>query len=132
MCYNVLSDKYCTRQMYGYSPSWCLRWEHRQRLIFDEIFTYDADVLCLQVQINLYEIETDLCNLLQEVETCEFNNSFLPELRKHGYMGVFSPKSRAKTMIESESQNVDGCAIFWKTEKFLVSYAYQQTLPVKF
>lgn len=103
MCYNVLSDKYCTRQMYGYSPSWCLRWEHRQRLIFEEMFTYDADVLCLQ-----------------EVETCEFNNTFLPELRKHGYMGVFSPKSRAKTMIESESQNVDGCAIFWKTEKFLL------------
>jgi mRNA deadenylase 3'-5' endonuclease subunit Ccr4 len=40
-------------------------------------------------------------------------------------MGVFSPKSRAKTMIESESQNVDGCAIFWKTEKFLVSYVFQ-------
>ena len=51
MCYNVLSDKYCTRQMYGYSPSWCLRWEHRQRLIFEEMFTYDADVLCLQVQL---------------------------------------------------------------------------------
>ena len=51
MCYNVLSDKYCTRQMYGYSPSWCLRWEHRQRLIFDEIYTYAADVLCLQVFI---------------------------------------------------------------------------------
>ncbi|TMW41140.1 hypothetical protein DOY81_013779 [Sarcophaga bullata] len=24
MCYNVLCDKYATRQMYGYCPSWAL------------------------------------------------------------------------------------------------------------
>ena len=50
MCYNVLCDKYCTRQIYGYSPSWCLRWEHRQRLILEEIIQYDADIICLQVK----------------------------------------------------------------------------------
>lgn len=31
---------------------------------------------------------------LQEVETDQFYNFFVPELRKDGYEGVFSPKSR--------------------------------------
>lgn len=101
MCYNVLCDKYCTRQIYGYSPSWCLRWDHRQRLILDEICNYNADIICLQ-----------------EVETCEFIDTFRPELKRHGYQGIFSPKSRAKTMHDDLSRNVDGCAIFWKQDKF--------------
>lgn len=49
MCYNVLCDKYCSRQLYGYSPRWSLRWDHRQRLILDEICNYNADIVCLQV-----------------------------------------------------------------------------------
>lgn len=79
MCYNVLSDKYCTRQMYGYSPSWCLRWEHRQRLIFEEMFTYDADVLCLQVQINLPNCSfTDLCIFLRKSKHVNSTTPFYP------------------------------------------------------
>ena len=31
MCYNVLCDKYCTRQLYGYSPSWALHWDYRKK-----------------------------------------------------------------------------------------------------
>lgn len=33
MCYNVLCDKYATRQMYGYCPSWALSWEYRKKVI---------------------------------------------------------------------------------------------------
>ena len=51
MCYNVLCDKYCSRQIYGYSPRWSLRWDHRQRLILDEICNCNADVVCLQVKM---------------------------------------------------------------------------------
>ena len=54
---------------------------------------------------------------LQEIETDQFHLYFLPELQKIGYDGVFSPKSRAKTMSEQERRFVDGCAIFYRQSK---------------
>lgn len=36
----------------------------------------------------------------------------------HGYEGIFSPKSRAKTMSDWERTYVDGCAIFYRTDTF--------------
>ncbi|XP_077285729.1 CCR4-NOT transcription complex subunit 6-like twin [Arctopsyche grandis] len=101
MCYNVLCDKYATRQMYGYCPSWALNWEYRKKAILDEIRHYAADIISLQ-----------------ELETDQFYNYFLPELKQDGYDGIFSPKSRAKTMSESERKFVDGCAIFFRAAKF--------------
>ncbi|GBP14612.1 CCR4-NOT transcription complex subunit 6 [Eumeta japonica] len=101
MCYNVLCDKYATRQMYGYCPSWALEWDYRKKGILDEIRHYAADIISLQ-----------------EVETDQFYNFFLPELKQEGYDGIFSPKSRAKTMSESERKYVDGCAIFFRSAKF--------------
>jgi CCR4-NOT transcription complex subunit 6 len=55
--------------------------------------------------------------MFQEVETEQFYNYFLPELKRDGYDGIFSPKSRAKTMAESDRRYVDGCAIFYRTAK---------------
>ena len=55
---------------------------------------------------------------LQEVEMDQFYNFFLRELKRDGYEGIFSPKSRAKTMTDLERKRVDGCAIFYKTSKF--------------
>jgi CCR4-NOT transcription complex subunit 6 len=46
-----------------------------------------------------------------------FYNFFRPELKTDGYYGIFSPKSRAKTMGETERKYVDGCAIFFRTSK---------------
>ncbi|ELT96463.1 hypothetical protein CAPTEDRAFT_169418 [Capitella teleta] len=101
MCYNVLCDKYATRQLYGYCPSWALSWDYRKKIILDEIRQYGADIISLQ-----------------EVETEQFYQFFLPELKQDGYQGIFSPKSRARTMVESERKHVDGCAIFFRTSKF--------------
>ncbi|XP_053214681.1 CCR4-NOT transcription complex subunit 6-like-B isoform X3 [Panonychus citri] len=101
MCYNVLCDKYATRQMYGYCPKWAMKWEYRRGSILNEIRTYTADIISLQ-----------------ELETEQFYNYFLPELKRDGYDGIFSPKSRAKTMSENERKHVDGCAIFYRTNKF--------------
>lgn len=101
MCYNVLCDKYATRQMYGYCPTWALAWEYRKKSILSEIRHYTADIISLQ-----------------EVETDQFYKFFLPELKRDGYDGIFSPKSRAKTMAECERKFVDGCAIFYRTAKF--------------
>ncbi|XP_050547544.1 CCR4-NOT transcription complex subunit 6-like, partial [Daktulosphaira vitifoliae] len=101
MCYNVLCEKYATTQMYGYCPSWALTWEYRKKVILGEIRHYTADIITLQ-----------------EVETDQFYNFFLPELKKDGYDGIFSPKSRAKTMSENDKKRVDGCAIFFRAIKF--------------
>jgi len=101
MCYNVLCDKYCTRQLYGYCPPWALTWDYRKKRILHELHRYNADIISLQ-----------------EVETEQFYSFFQPELEEHGYCGVFSAKSRARTMAESERKHVDGCAIFYRSSKF--------------
>ena len=66
-------------------------------------------------EINFYHFfcSADLITL-QEVETEQFVSFFQPELASLGYEGIFSPKSRAKTMNEIEKKRVDGCAIFYK------------------
>ncbi|KAF3851456.1 hypothetical protein F7725_013228 [Dissostichus mawsoni] len=101
MCYNVLCDKYATRQLYGYCPSWALNWEYRKKGIMEEITSCDADIISLQ-----------------EVETEQYYTMFLETLKERGYDGYFCPKSRAKLVSEQERKHVDGCAVFYKTEKF--------------
>ena len=49
--------------------------------------------------------------------TDEYYQYFEPELKKEGYLGIFEPKSRARTMNEEDRRFVDGCAIFYKSEK---------------
>ena len=107
MCYNVLCDKYATRQYYGYCPAWALTWDYRKKLILDDIKNFNADVITLQ-----------------ELETEQFYQFFLPELRQYDYDGIFSPKSRAKTMSENDKKHVDGCAIFFKTSRFSIVKDY--------
>lgn len=87
--------------MYSYCPSWALSWDYRKKGIMEEIRHYSADI------INLQEVEMD-----------QFYNFFLPELKQDGYAGIYSPKSRAKTMAENERKFVDGCAVFYRTAKF--------------
>lgn len=53
------------------------------------------------------------------MESNQFDQFFKPQFRMRGnYEGVFSPKSRAKTMNEWDRTFVDGCAIFYKSDKF--------------
>lgn len=101
MCYNVLCDKYATRSLYGYCPAWALAWNYRKHSILEELKAYSADIIALQ-----------------EVETEQYHDYFLRELQAEGYEGLFSPKSRAKTMSETDKKHVDGCAILYKTSKF--------------
>jgi len=100
-CYNILCDKYATRQLYGYCPSWALDWEYRKSQILREINNMASDIV-----------------LLQEVETNEFNKFFEPKLKETGYAGVFRAKSRSRTMGEAAKKEVDGCAIFYKSSKY--------------
>jgi CCR4-NOT transcription complex subunit 6 len=118
MCYNVLCDKYATRQMYGYCPSWALTWEYRKK-VNDNPFAFSLLLISLRLQAILDEIRHYSADIisLQEVETDQFYNFFKPELKNDGYEGIFSPKSRAKTMSENDRKYVDGCAIFFRANK---------------
>lgn len=101
--YNILCDKYATPQMYGYCPRWALDWKVRREKILDEILHSSADIICLQ-----------------EMEGGEFKAYFQPELHKRGYHGIFKPKSRARNMSEHDRNSVDGCATFFRHDKFVL------------
>jgi CCR4-NOT transcription complex subunit 6 len=100
LSYNVLCDNYLTPSRFGYCPRWAQLWDYRKDMILKEMIQMSADIIALQ-----------------EVETDQYYTFFLPELKRAGYDGVFSPKSRAKTMGEMERKNVDGCAIFFNKLK---------------
>ncbi|KAJ3510217.1 hypothetical protein NLJ89_g4809 [Agrocybe chaxingu] len=101
LCYNILCEKYATEKLYGYTPSWALAWSYRKGRIMEELLKYDADFLCLQ-----------------EVDIAQFEDYFAVSLAKKGYEGVFWPKSRYKTMNETDRRLVDGCATFYKADKY--------------
>ncbi|ORZ20569.1 Endonuclease/exonuclease/phosphatase [Absidia repens] len=107
LSYNILCRKYATPQIYGYTPSWALTWDYRKELILSEILGWNADIVCLQ-----------------EVEMGQYEDIIGETLKHQGnYDGVFFPKSRAKTMSEKERRVVDGCATFYKADKFnLIEY----------
>lgn len=68
-------------------------------------------------EINIIYTTFSVDFVLQEIETEQFSNFFQPKLQQHGYDGIFSPKSRARTMTEEDRKYVDGCAIFYRTSK---------------
>ena len=106
MSYNVLADVYCTTEMYGYAPPWALSWYFRRQNILKELVQMDADVLCLQ-----------------EVQSDHFEDFFQGELAKYGYSSVYKKKT---AQIFSEGKYViDGCAIFFKKDKFALIKKYE-------
>ncbi|QRW07862.1 cytochrome P450 family protein [Ceratobasidium sp. AG-Ba] len=101
LSYNILCERCATTTMYGYTPSWALNWSYRKELILAEVLNYGCDFLCLQ-----------------EVDIAQYEEYFLKKLDEHKYTGIFSPKFRARTMNETERRRVDGCAIFFRSEKW--------------
>ncbi|OSX65924.1 hypothetical protein POSPLADRAFT_1130851 [Postia placenta MAD-698-R-SB12] len=101
LCYNILCERCATERLYGYTPSWALTWEYRKDHILSEVLSHDADFVCLQ-----------------EVDNAQYEEYFLPNLAEHGYEGVYWPKSRYKTMSETDRRLVDGCATFFKGSKY--------------
>lgn len=101
MSYNTLCDKYATPQMYGYTPSWALGWKYRSELLKEEIIGHAATIICLQ-----------------ETDRNSFEDFWTPELSERGYKGLYWPKTRARTMNETESRKVDGCATFYRSDVF--------------
>ncbi|KAF9474705.1 hypothetical protein BDN70DRAFT_815210 [Pholiota conissans] len=101
LCYNILCEKYATERLYGYTPSWALAWSYRKGRILDEVTKHDTDFVCLQ-----------------EVDIAAYEDYFTVNLAQLGYEGVYWPKSRYKTMNEADRRQVDGCATFYKADKY--------------
>lgn len=101
--WNILCDKYATPQTYGYTPSHALAWSYRRDKVLEELHDRDADFLALQ-----------------EVSTEAFKEDLSPALAVMEYKGVHWPKSRAKTMSERDAQGVDGCAVYYKHNKWIL------------
>ncbi|WVO17136.1 glucose-repressible alcohol dehydrogenase transcriptional effector [Cryptococcus depauperatus] len=101
LTYNILCHSFAPGTTYSYTPSWALDWDYRKRLLLEEIAMASADIVCLQ-----------------EIDCKQYADYFYPELKKKGYDGQHYPRSRAKTMTVDEQKSVDGCATFWKEDKF--------------
>ncbi|WWC91929.1 uncharacterized protein L201_006881 [Kwoniella dendrophila CBS 6074] len=101
LTYNILCHSFAPGTTYSYTPSWALDWEYRKIALLNEIAQASADIVCLQ-----------------EIDCEQFAEFFLPELKRHGYEGQHYPRSRARTMSSDEQKAVDGCATFWKSDRF--------------
>ena len=55
---------------------------------------------------------------MQEVDTAQYEEYFYEELQDQDYEGVYWPKSRYKTMNDTDRRMVDGCATFYKRSKY--------------
>ncbi|KXJ92645.1 Endonuclease/exonuclease/phosphatase [Microdochium bolleyi] len=103
LSWNTLCDKYATSTQYGYTPESALSWDYRKDSILQELRDREADILCLQ-----------------ETAMDAFEDFFAPELHKNGYRGVFYPKTRVNHLPAKEQRYVDGCSIFYNSDKFIL------------
>lgn len=96
--FNILCNFFAAKLTYA--PSWIINQDSRKDAIVQSIVSYNVDILCLQ-----------------EVETYSYCDFYKEELNaKLGYDSVFFPKGRSQTLTDKRS--VDGCATFWKKNKF--------------
>ncbi|CAN4088868.1 unnamed protein product [Withania somnifera] len=89
--YNILGDRNVSnhRDLYrNVCPSY-LDWDHRRRVICEELLGLNPDIICLQEVDKYY----DLLNILEQA----------------GYLGSYKRRTGG---------SVDGCAMFWKADKF--------------
>lgn len=102
--YNILAELYATKQAYPYCDPWSLLWPYRKSVLQKELEEAQADVVCLQ-----------------EVQTDHYELDINPFMQDMGYDGIYKQKSR-----ESMGQygKVDGCATFWKKNKFMMTENY--------
>nr|XP_014094314.1 nocturnin isoform X1 [Bactrocera oleae] len=79
-------------------PEEALTWENRKFLIVQEILQYNPDIICLQ--------EVDHFKFLQTI------------LGTQNYEGIFFPKPDSPCLYIEENNGPDGCAIFFRRDKF--------------
>lgn len=99
MQWNILSQ--ALGQMndnFAKCPEKALEWNFRRYLIIEELVEYCPDIICLQ--------EVDHFNFLNHV------------LDTQGYTGMFFPKPDSPCFYIRGNNGPDGCAIFYRRDKF--------------
>jgi len=91
-------------------PAEALNWNRRRWRLLAEILRYQPDVICLQ--------EVDHYSLLQRA------------LGSVGYAGRFVPKPDSPCIYLEDNNGPDGCAIFYKQDKFDMVSESQRVLEV--
>jgi CCR4-NOT transcription complex subunit 6 len=101
LSYNILCPSFAPSSSYAYTPAWALEWQYRKETLLEELINASADIVCLQ-----------------EIDSEQYAEWFYPKLKERGYDGAHYPRSRARTMSPDDAKLIDGCATFWKREKF--------------
>lgn len=91
-------------------PDEALTWDHRKFLIVEEILQYQPDIMCLQ--------EVDHYNFLENV------------FGSVNYNGLFYPKPDSPCLYIEDNNGPDGCAIFFKTDKYELTNFDKRILEV--
>ena len=81
------------------APAQALKWENRKHEVMKEILQSGADVVCLE-------------------EVDHFPDFFQPRLKENGFEGFFKPKPSSPCLSVEGNSGPDGCALFYKTDKF--------------
>ncbi|GJQ09575.1 hypothetical protein GpartN1_g1366.t1 [Galdieria partita] len=98
LSYNCLAEIYTSESLYAHCPDWALSWTYRRHNLLREIFTYDADIMCLQ-----------------EIQADHYEAHLKPAFVRRGYEGVYKVKSREAM---GQRGKMDGCATLWKRDLF--------------
>ncbi|KAI9084273.1 hypothetical protein K1719_033780 [Acacia pycnantha] len=93
--YNILGVENALKHpdLYSNIPHRFLEWDRRKLLIREEVFSYNASILCFQ-EVDRFD---NLDNLLQN----------------DGFKGVYKARTE---------EAYDGCAVFWKDKLFTLLY----------
>ena len=67
---------------------------------------------------------------LQEVQSNHFTDFLQPGLEKHGYAAVY--KKKTTEMFTSNKYTIDGCATFYRRDRFALVKKYEVGLKFSF
>lgn len=81
-------------------PTDALKWPYRSQLILTEICRSEADIICLE-------------------EVDHFYDFFEPQLASLGFEGLFVSKNDSPCLEYQPNNGPDGCAVFFRSSKFL-------------
>jgi len=100
--YNILAESLALRHhsLYSHTYPQDLSWDNRIKRLIPQLQELNADFYCLQEVDNFSRLENDLGYI--------------------GYKGCFKKRTSAK--------NQDGCAVFWRTERF----EHLHSVPIEF
>ncbi|KAK9172929.1 Endonuclease/exonuclease/phosphatase [Cryptosporidium meleagridis] len=110
--WNVLAEIYASQEAFPHCDAYMLSWSYRKTRIIVEILSHQPDIVCLQ-----------------EVQTEHFDDFFKPVLQQYGYEGVYKQKTTeiftsGSGRRKDGKYTMDGCATFYKTNKFIAKENY--------